>query len=234
MKKALIIIFSITAVIICIILLMFVPRDVSVVTTTSGFISTSYHCYDTNPLLKIKVRSIHMDEDKYRLLRENDEKTAEYALNEVLAFDSDAFHGEYTSASRCVAVVGDYIYYYRTSDPDHVYKMNRSTGNTAACNLSGYDSFSSAEMRDSYTEVDNNYTTFRSILTEGLIDTYPGLKKAIESLDGEFYYSYMYYTNGRIFFDVRNTIYEYLPDKDKVSKVATVGAGETIEMIRCQ
>jgi len=233
-KKVIVIVCIIAALTVGIALLILVPRDVSIVTTTSSFISSNYHFYDSNPILRIKIPASSLNEEKYKEIQEQQKKSLEEAYITVLQADSGAFTDEYTSYENTVFETELSIYYYRTEDVDHFYKLDKATGDITPCEFSGYNGFTDTLANAKFDQVSHNFTTFVSIRTEGLIDTYPGLKKAIESLDGEFYYAYMYYSDGRIFFDVRNTIYEYLPDKDKVSKVATVGAGETIEMIRCQ
>ena len=46
-----------------------------------------------------------------------------------------------------------------------------------------------------------------------------------------FYHTCLFYDNGRIFFEKKSTIYEYIPDTDKVIKIASVGSGETVEYV---
>ncbi len=227
-KKAIIFTVSIVAVIIGIAVLVFVPQDAVIVTNTSSFIFSSDHFYVSNPVLKIKLPYYKMNSDDLDVIEEERKAALETALETVCEADSGAFRDEFTSVENMVFEVEGYIYYYRTTDAKNVYKFNKTTGEITAVPLSGYNGFSSPDLRDRYEEIDHNYAAFVDIKTEGLIDAYPGLKNALENLNGNFYYNYSYYDNGRMFFDVNNTVYEYLPESDSVRKIASVDRGETV------
>ena len=231
-KKAIIIVCSISALLIGAAVLIFVPRDVSIMTTSSTFINTAYHYYDVNPVLKIKLFSTVLNSDVIDKTAAARETELEEAYNKVHEADEDAFRDDYTSIESCVFEVGDYIYYYRTSDTQHIYKYNTATGEITACEPSGYeDQRNGASFRDKYDEVDHNFTVFINIRTEALVDYYPGLRNAINSTKGTFYHGYLFYDNGRIFFDNGNTIYEYLPESDSTRKIASVNGNETVEYV---
>ena len=218
-------VFAVTAA-----LLVLVPRDITIVTSTSGFITTSYHAYDSNPVLKIKLPSFRFNKDKIKETKEKQEDPYKSALAAVLEKDAGAFHDKFTSESSCVCEVGDYIYYFRTADTGNVYKLNKQTGSITSCPMSGYNSFSNIELKARYKEIDHNFTAFVCIKTEALIDSFPELRAAIESKGNDFYCHYIYYENGRVFFENRNKLYEFIPKTGKAEKVASVG-NETIEFI---
>lgn len=230
-KKIIVLLSVIIALIIGGAVLVFVPRDVSIVTSSSGLLTTSYGFYDANPILRIKLLSASMNTNKYEKIRSERQAALEDAFAAVLAADGEAFTSEYSNIESLACELGDYVYYYHTSDTAHVYKMNKTTGEISACEMSGYNSFSSEDTRDRYEEVDHNYTVFVDITTEALFDSYPQFRTCIEKLDGSFYCGYTYVDNGRVFFDMKNTIYEFLPSDGTVRKVASVGPGETVEMV---
>ncbi|MBP5262704.1 MAG: hypothetical protein J6Z43_11320 [Clostridiales bacterium] len=227
-KKVIAIVSVIAVLIIGTAVLVFIPRDALIVTETSSFIFTNVNYYRTNPVLKIKLPCFSMSDDKLDAIKESRDTALQKAYEQVCEADEEAFRGEFTGVDHMVCELGDDIYYYRTSDVHNVYKLNKTTGEITASPLSGYNGFSSIEFRDSYEEVDHNFAAFVDIRTEALVAAYPRLKSAIDGVDGEFYYSYSYYDNGRVFFESGNTIYEYLPESDSVRKVVSVGAGETV------
>ena len=230
-KKAVILISAVIALIIGGVILIFVPRDVRIITSTSSFISSSEHFYDANPVLKIKLLSGSMNGDRLDQYRSDRDAALAKSLETVLAADDQVFRDDYTSLTSLVFEINGNIYYYRTSDTHHVYRLNKNTGEITSCELSGYNSFTSEESRARYDEVDHNYTVFVNLMTEALIDTYPALKDRIDNIDGFFYCSCMFYDNGRVFFEKRNTIYEFLPSDGTVRKIASVGSGETVEFV---
>lgn len=231
-KKAVIILSVIIAAVIGVTVLVFVPRDAVIVTTSSSLLSTSYSFYDTNPLLKIKLwPSSSVNHNDLDQIRAEKNAALEESFEFVLNNDDQAFSDEFTSLGNEVFELGDYIYYFRTSDTKHVYKISKSTGKISSCELSGYNGFSGSGWNERETEVTHNYTAFVSITTEGLIDSYPELKSRIEELDGNFYYNYTYVDNGRIFFEKKCTIYEFMPSDGTIRKVVSVKADETVEMV---
>lgn len=228
-KKPIIIVTSVLAVIIAALLLVFIPRDITVVTSTSSFIFSSNSVYDTNPILKIKVPSFRYKNEDLKKQKESLEKPSGDALETVVQKDPYAFHGEYTSESNCACEIGDYIYYFRTNDTANVYKYSKTTGKITSCPMSGYNDFSDTYLKN-HNEVDHNFTAFVSIRTEALIDSFPELRKAIDSKKGLFYCHDSYYVNGRVFFEKKATLYEFVPETGKVTKVAGIGK-ENIEFI---
>ena len=230
-KKLIIILSTIIAFIIAAAVLLWFPRNASVVTTTSGFISTSYHYYDANSVFKFKLPSTSVNEEVYKEHSEKNKKALEEALAKVLEADSDAFCDEYTSVDACVFELDGCIYYYRTCDTKNVYKLNTSTGEITSFPFSGYNSYVDRESFADQTTIDHNTTVFINIRTEALVNAYPGLGAAIDSIDGYFYCTCLFYDNGRIFFEKKDTVYEYLPSDGSVRKIVTVGSGETIEMV---
>jgi hypothetical protein len=89
--------------------------------------------------------------------------------------------------------------------------------------MSGYNDFSDTYLKAGHNEVDHNFTTFVSIKTEALVDSFPELRKAIDSKNGLFYCHDSYYVNGRVFFEKKSTLYEFVPDTGKVKKTADIG-----------
>ena len=230
-KKVLAIVLGVVAVTAGAAMLYLLPRNASIVTSTSGFLSSSYHFYDANSILKVKVPFSRVNEDTINDLKAKNEKELNEALETVADYDGSVFRSEYTSPSSLVYVLGDNIYYFRTDSTDCVYRLNVKEHEIAACPLSGYNGFTDTSLQKGYTEVDHNFTTFVSIKTEALIDAYPGLRGAIDSVDGIFYHNCLFYDNGSVFFEKKNTIYEYLPDSDSVRKIVTVGSGENVEFV---
>jgi len=230
-KKVLVILGVAAALIAGAVSLYLIPRNATIVTSTSGFLSSSYHFNDANPILKMRVPFSSVNEDRINEIKEANRKSLEEAFQKVTEVDGKAFRDDYTSIESCVFELGDYFYYFRTDDTKNVYKVNPAKSEMIQCPLSGYNGFTNSGLRDRYTEVDHNFTTFVSIRTEALIDAYPGLRNAIDSVDGLFYHTCLFYDNGRIFFEKKSTIYEYIPDTDKVVKIASVGSGETVEYV---
>lgn len=211
--------------------LYLIPRNASIVTETSGFISSSYHFSDANPIFKVRVPFSKVNEERINEIEAANDKALEEAYKTVSAPDGSIFRDDYTSLKQLIYVLGDNIYYYRTNNIGSVFRFNTVTGELAECPLSGYNGFTDSGLRDRYTEVDHNFTTFVSIRTEALTDAYPGLRAAIDSVEGIFYHTSLFYDNGRIFFEKKNTIYEYLPDTDSVRKIASVGSGENVSYV---
>ena len=209
--------------------LVFVPRDITVVTSSSSFIFSSTAVYDTNPVLKIKVPSVFLNKNDISSVRENNNKASTDALNTVIQNDSYAFRDELSSADNCACEVNGNIYYYRFNDTRNVYKLDKTAGEISSCPLSGYNSFTSHEFQASYDEVDHNFAVFVNIKTEALIDSYPELRNAIESKDGHFYCSDIYYEGGRIFFLKNDTLYEFIPKTGKAKRTASIK--DNIELI---
>lgn len=230
-KKVLAVILGIVAFAAGAATLYLVPRNASIVTGTSGFISSSHHFYDANPIFKVRVPFSSVNEDRINEIKADNDKVSGEALETVADNDGSVFRDEFTSPDSLVYVLGDNIYYFRTDNTGSVYKINVKAREITECPLSGYNGFTDSGLRDRYTEVDHNFTVFVSIRTEALIDAYPGLRNAIDSVDGLFYHTCLFYDNGRIFFEKKSTIYEYIPDTDKVVKIASVGSGETVEYV---
>ncbi len=229
-KKRLVPVIIVSALMIILLMLM-TPGDICIVTSTSGFISSTDHFYAVNPFLPIKVPILfgkpNLDE-----IEAEAETLLTGVKDEVLRLDPDAFCGEYTSMEDCFFMIDRYVYYFRTNDVDHFYRLDRESGEIKQCELSGYDSFTGhLTSRDRFKEVSHNYVVMVSIRTEGLLEYYPKLKDAIEQTDGEFYCRYMYFAGERIFFDMGNTIYEYLPDSNRTKRIASVAPGATVERI---
>lgn len=232
MNKKLVVILSIVcALIVGIAVLLWFPRNASVVTTTSGFISTSYHYYDANSVFKFKLPSTSVNEETYREAVAKNKKALEEACAKALEADSGAFSDEFTSVENYVFEIEDYIYYYRTEDVNNVYKLNKNSGEINCVPLSGYNDFTDNMAKSKGDVINNNITAFQSIRTEALVDYYPGLKDAIDGIEGNFYCQFLFYDNGRIFFEKKDTVYEYLPSDGSVKKIVTVASGETIEMV---
>ena len=230
-KKVVAVILGVLAIIAGGVTLYLVPRNASIVTGTSSFISSSYHFYDANPVFKVRVPFSSVNETVINENKAYNDKLLGEALKTAADNDSAVFSDELTSLDRLVYVLGDNIYYFRTDNTGSVYKLNIKNMSLSECPLSGYNGFTDSGLRERYTTVDHNFTTFVSIRTEALIDTYPGLRSAIDSVDGIFYHTCLFYDNGRIFFEKKSTIYEYIPDTDKIVKIASVGSGETVEYV---
>ncbi len=220
MKKKAVAVICLAAVAVSAVLaLVFIPRDITLVTSTSSFIFSSNSVYDTNPVLKITVPSIRLGKEGIQSAKAEIDKRNEEALKTVVQQDGYAFHSEFTSAGSCACEVGSYIYYFRVNDTGNIYKLNKDTGDITSCPLSGYNDFSSAERQAAYDEVDHNFTCFVCIKTEALTDTYPELRNAIDGKDGHFYCNDIYYEGGRIFFLKNDVLYEFIPETGKAKKV---------------
>ena len=230
-KKVIAVVSGIAALLIGAAILVFVPRDTIIVTSTPSWLPSSGNYYVSNPVLKIKLPLFSMNDDELEAISEERNRLLEQAYDRVLASDSQAFQGEFTSIENIAFELGAYTYYFRTPDVDNVYKFNKNTDEITAVPLSGYNGFSDGTSKERFGEVTHNFTAFVSIRTEALTDYFPGLKQAIEDSGNNFYYSYTYYDNGRVFFETDNTIYEYLPDSDSTRKIASVGRDETVEMV---
>jgi len=229
-KKKLIPVIIVSALMIILLMLM-TPGDICIVTSTSGFISSTDHFYAANLFLPVKIPVLFGKPDLDELEAET-ETLLTGVRDRVLRYDPDAFCGEYASMEDCFFIIDRYVYYFRTNDVEHFYRLDTETGEIKQCKFSGYDSFAGhLTSRDRFKEVSHNYVVMVSIRSEGLIDHYPKLKDAIEQTDGEFYCRYMYCAGDRIFFDMGNKIYEYLPDSNRTKRIASVAPAETVERI---
>lgn len=229
MKKKILIIAAVVA-FLALLLIIFVPRDVYIVTTTSSFISSDDHYYITNPIFRFKMPVLVNKPDTDTFDQERDEKLAE-VRSFVLEHDPEAFAGEHSALKNCFFEHKGFMYYYRTEDIYHFYRMSQD-GEIKQYEFAKLDNNDEEQhLLGGLKEVDSNFVSQRSIQTEGLIEFYQGLQTSINRVEGDFYSHNVYISNDRIFFVKKATIYEYKPGKGVFTKVASVKGNETIDYI---
>lgn len=203
--------------------------DVLIYTNTSGFISSSSRVYIANSKLKLKLPVIGDEIER----GEAHEAQLQEAFDIVLSADPEFFHGKYNSLREMVFPIDDVIYYYRNDTYDKFYSYNKSLDVITEHPVSEYSEY--AREQNKGNDIPNwgmhNYVVSTCIKAEGLLDYYGNLNSSLKSVDGIFYEWCIFYDKGRIFFEKNNTVYEYLPEKNKVSRIATVGEAESINEI---
>lgn len=217
MKKRLIIAGVILSSICIIFAVIFFTADIEVQTSTSGLLSASYHGYRYNSFFKIRLPYLISEEKIEKNSKLQEQKSArEYVLNN----DSEFFDCNLCSTPESyVFAIENYIYYYHVDDHEHFYRINKDTAEIEIKDFSAY-------VQD--IKGMHNFSVTNNITAEGLIDYY-NMSSSIESIDGMFYEDDIYYSNGRVFFEKSDRLYEYVPSSQKVKSVGRVSKDENIE-----
>ncbi len=203
-----------------------------VYTTSSGMISTLGHVYAVSPLLRLKAG---MDAQKIRELREDREADLRSAILAVSAVDPVVYRDPYSPLSSQVFPLDGQIYYYRENVFDGFYCLDIATEAVRKCPFSEYSQYVHVPDEEKATVNHigmHNFIVSNSILAEGILEHYPAMEAKLQSAGITLFPPWTYWDNGRIFFAEDRTVYEYLPEKDRLKKIVQVGKAETVGTVR--
>lgn len=208
-----------------VIILQFLKYESNIIVHTTGpyglIGNAPTNVYLTGNILKIKFSTNNYQSIVSNMEEINEEENLKN-IEIVKKIDSNVFDGKYTSSEDKIFRIDNDIYYYRNNVYDKFFKYNIETNQIQELDFSGF-------VKDNISDY-NAYVHLVNIETEALINTYPLLEEQINAIDGMFY-GRMFYDNGRIFFEKRNVIYEYVVNKNKVRKICIVATNKTIQNI---
>lgn len=200
-------------------------------TTTSGFYSFSGHVYAASPVLRLKTGA-----DPKMIQEIGDRRTVELhrAILAVAAVDPAVYRNQYAPLDRQVFPLDGQIYYYRENVFDGFFCLDIATETVRKCQFSEYSRYVYVPDEEKATVNHIGMHSFilgNSILAEGILEHYPAMETAVKRAGLPLYTAWTYWDNGRIFFATDQMVYEYLPGKDRLKKIARVGRSEIVGMV---
>ncbi|MBR1771281.1 MAG: hypothetical protein IJ747_04565 [Lachnospiraceae bacterium] len=202
-----------------------------VYTSTLGFYASPGYVYAAGPILRLKT-----DADPQMIQEMGDRRAVELqrAILAVVAVDPAVYRNQYAPLDRQVFPLDGQIYYYRENVFDGFFCLDIATETVRKCQFSEYSKYVHVPDEEKATVNHIGMHSFilgNSILTEGILEHYPTMEAAVKRAGLPLYTSWTYWDNGRIFFVADHMVYEYLPGKDRVRKIARVGQSETVGMV---
>ena len=231
MKKKIIIIICLIAAAVAALAIILFSHDVSIMTVETNAAHYDYKLFHINPFFKYKIKSAVNTQKKFSDVRQDHEDQAMEWYGYVTGYDKNALNSEYRTFQYQFCKIGDCIYYYRWNDVNNIYKIDTTNNEIKKCPVTDIGTSHDADLRAQSTQVDVNFISCTYIVTQALIDSYPGFAEAVNSVDGYFVSGDTYYENGRVFFVKNGTLYEYVPKTDKVKKVTDVSNKDIVYII---
>ncbi len=183
-------------------------KSVNICTETSGsfIFSGSRYVYHVGPVsfIKIKLPENTLDDEMEDSL---DRCKSAYAT--VCAADPLAYYSQYTDGDDLVFPYKDTIYYHRDGVKGKIYAYDTTTGQIREINTGHSANYA----------IGTDLTMEESVAILGMLDAYPSLDRLFAD-KGKIVWSCFYdYVGDRLFFEISDYVYEYLPEKDKLKKV---------------
>ena len=233
MKKKIIILICVIAVALAALAIIFFSHDVSIMTVETNAAHYEYELFHVNPFFKYKMKSTANTQEKFHTIRQDHEDRAMEWYEYVTGHDKNALNSEYRTFQYQFCKIGDCVYYYRWNDVENIYKIDTTNNEIKKCPVTDIGTSHDADLRAQSTQADVNFISCTYIVTQALIDSYPGFAEAVNSVDGYFVSEKTFYENGRIFFVKNDTLYEYVPKTGKVKNITDV-TNKDIVYITCK
>lgn len=229
MKKPLKIVLVILGLVILANVAIFATGDVHVKSSSSGLLTTNDHYTRYNSFFKFHFPDFFYGEtmeDEY----EEYLKSAEAALNTVINIDPQAYNTDLRMASELVFPIDNYIYYYHEDDFECFYRLDTETNDIEAFPFTEFALYGEYSVETATKHGMSNFVVEAPIVAEGLITQF-NMTDTINSIAGVFYEVDIFYSNGKIFFEKNDKLYEFVVETGRLRTIGSIDDALSIEYI---